>query len=765
VIDGELTSDVRAALQAAIDEGRLPGVLIDKVAQLGVAGSDGVSFVSEGGSLTATAPVAGGTTALTLVSGVDDGTQLWAPSTDDATGNHEVSIIAVSGDQAKDGPGRIATFQLPGAGSRIVYDNAAELVEVLGATPDGTGTTVYVVEPHGRSVFADHRLPFVPAAMVLDHNEDYPTSSRGEILTFAADGATASIDIGHYPFAWRLPGVLLGALTAAVVYLLARVLFRRREVAVLAGLFVLLDGMFFVQSRIAMNDVYTGAFILSAYLLFAWLWLEPRRRWAFWTLMPVVGLLLGLALASKWVAAYAIGALGILVLARSALGRLILIAGLIGLTGVLGWMALAVPPDSAATGNLLFALIMIGLTLGAVAVTVYHPIAWSAEETWLAVAGPAALGIIVFLGSVALGGPAGSSSVRSGDAAHAALAWSCRPRDVRRVQVAGRWDRPVAPTAPRRRATGSRRPARRGVAAARIRARPADRLAAGLPDRDPAGRVRDLVRPLGADREPPADRGRVAAGTHRPDPHRPYRRHVPVPQQPDGGPRRKLAVVGLAAQPQARLVLPGELRELDGGGDLRRRQHGHLVAGHPGHGVRRLAGVPTPEPAAGADPDRVPGPVGLVGPDRPGGVPVPLLHEPGVRDPGARLLRGRAVARRVAPHVVAGPDRGRGRADGPGDPVAAPDAALPTGERRGGQPGLGGVPGEPRQPCRHAVGGGDGHRCAGDDGGAGPAAARPRPAARRRAAALLGGPAAPGRHGRRRRGLLALSRSLPRRTR
>ena len=34
-----------------------------------------------------------------------------------------------------------------------------------------------------------------------------------------------------------------------------------------------------------------------------------------------MGVLLGLALASKWVAAYAIGALGILVLMRSALGR------------------------------------------------------------------------------------------------------------------------------------------------------------------------------------------------------------------------------------------------------------------------------------------------------------------------------------------------------------------------------------------------------------------------------------------------------------
>ena len=34
-----------------------------------------------------------------------------------------------------------------------------------------------------------------------------------------------------------------------------------------------------------------------------------RSRWAFWLAMPIIGVLLGLALASKWVAAYAIGAL------------------------------------------------------------------------------------------------------------------------------------------------------------------------------------------------------------------------------------------------------------------------------------------------------------------------------------------------------------------------------------------------------------------------------------------------------------------------
>ncbi|MEO5966038.1 MAG: phospholipid carrier-dependent glycosyltransferase, partial [Candidatus Limnocylindrales bacterium] len=403
VMDAILTTDVRDKVTKAIADGGLTGVAIDQVGMLAVAGADGVSLVSGSGVVANLVVLDGGATSVVLVTGVDDGSQLYATTTDTATGNPEVAVIAATGTRAKDGPDVDSTFRLPGAGSRIVYDSAAEMVEVLGLTPDGTGSTIYVVEPHGKSVFADHRLSFAPSAWVLDHNEKYPTDNRGAILAFSDSGTTASADIGHYHFSWRLPGVILGALTIAVLYLLGRILFRRREVAVLVGLFVLLDGMFFVQSRIAMNDVYTGFFILSAYLLFAWLWLERRRARAFWLLMPAIGVLLGLALASKWVAAYAIGALGILVLVRSALGRLILIAGLVGVTGVLGWMAMAVPANSQASGNLLFTMIMVALTLAAVVVTIYHPIAWSDDEVRLAVGGPAAIGILLALGSIAVG--------------------------------------------------------------------------------------------------------------------------------------------------------------------------------------------------------------------------------------------------------------------------------------------------------------------------------------------------------------------------
>ena len=402
-LDVPLTTDVRTNVNDAITAGTLPGVAITAVPVLAVAGTDGVTLVTTSGTIATVVDLAGGATGVALVSGVDDGTQMYATTTDESQGTPEVAVISLTGDDAKDGPSVRTRFELPGAGYRILYDVAAEMVEVLGERQDGGGMTIYVVEPHGKSVFADHELPFVPSAWVLDHNEDYPTLNRGAILAFAEDGATASVDISHYHFAWRLPGVIAGALTIGIVFLLARVLFRRREVAVLAGLFVLLDGMFFVQSRIAMNDVYTGLFILMAYLLFAWLWVERRRARAFWVLMPAIGVLLGLALASKWVAAYAIGALGILVLIRSALGRIILIAGLVVITGLLGWMAMAVPANSDASGNLLFPLIMVALTLAAVVITVYHPISWSDEEVRLAVGGPPLLGILLVLASIALG--------------------------------------------------------------------------------------------------------------------------------------------------------------------------------------------------------------------------------------------------------------------------------------------------------------------------------------------------------------------------
>jgi hypothetical protein len=323
--------------------------------------------------------------------------------------------------QAKDGP-RVATiigtgasatphqgttFPLPGGAAGLAFfDNAAKMLHVVGSVPGSVthDPTVYVIEPHANAVYADAKLPFAAQAIVMDDNADYPSTDRQQLLAFAPAGEIASVEVGQHAWAWRLPGVLAGVAMAGLLYLLARLLFRRRAVAVILAFLIVADGMLFAQSRIGMNDSYVGLGIVAAYTLFAALWLRPgggRRHWvAFWIGMPIVGLLLGFALASKWVAAYAIGGLGILILARSALGRLLLIAGLVLLTTVLGYVAISVPVN-----DYLFLIIMTALTLTAVVAVVQHPIAWTWEEERFAIGLPIVAGVAILLLGLARGAP------------------------------------------------------------------------------------------------------------------------------------------------------------------------------------------------------------------------------------------------------------------------------------------------------------------------------------------------------------------------
>jgi predicted membrane-bound dolichyl-phosphate-mannose-protein mannosyltransferase len=364
---------------------------------------DGVAYVStSSGIVLSTTRLDGGARGLAFVT-VDD-PKLYVTTggeTEEAPG--EVAVIQTGGEEAKDGPTLLRTLPLPGTGTRVAYDEASQMVHVLGATPDGTGSTVYVIETHADAVFADAELPIEPVAWALDVGKPYPSTDRQQLLVFDGDGTVATVELGQHAFAWRLPGVIAGTLMAAFVYVLARMLFRRREIAVLAGVLALADGMLFVQSRIGMNDAYVGLGIVAAYTLFAAIWTGAWRwRGAFWVAMPVIGIALGLALASKWVALYAIAGLVMLILVRSAVGRFLVIAGLIAGTGLLGHLALVVP-EGTGLGNLPFVAIMVGLTAVAVVVNVLHPLAWSDDELRFSVAAPAVLAGIVALGAIAIG--------------------------------------------------------------------------------------------------------------------------------------------------------------------------------------------------------------------------------------------------------------------------------------------------------------------------------------------------------------------------
>ena len=103
-------------------------------------------------------------------------------------------------------------------------------------------------------------------------------------------------------------------------------------------MFVTFDGMSYVMSRIGMNDIYVAVFIAAAYLSSGRSGQADGRaapggrcRWP--------GSLIGLAAATKWVGIYAMLGMWVLVFARSALGRFLLVALIAAIAVVMGFGA------------------------------------------------------------------------------------------------------------------------------------------------------------------------------------------------------------------------------------------------------------------------------------------------------------------------------------------------------------------------------------------------------------------------------------------
>ncbi|MGH7934355.1 MAG: phospholipid carrier-dependent glycosyltransferase [Candidatus Binataceae bacterium] len=103
---------------------------------------------------------------------------------------------------------------------------------------------------------------------------------------------------GDHSSSWRVGNAMLGTIMAGVTYLLGRRMFRSRLAATLAAAFVLCDGFFIVDSRIACIDIAYLTFAAIAYLfLFRFMQSDDpaeRRRTLLYT-----GIALGLCLGSK----------------------------------------------------------------------------------------------------------------------------------------------------------------------------------------------------------------------------------------------------------------------------------------------------------------------------------------------------------------------------------------------------------------------------------------------------------------------------------
>jgi hypothetical protein len=362
--DGSVALVQRDSVSIMRDEGVVtstPLVRGTSVLALTVDGEERI-FVTSASGLTSYAasdlsgvrssPIDGGAVAVAAVDWFD-GPRLYV------AGRDGVRVYNVKNESAT----LMAQITIPGA-TAILPNDASRMVHVVAPGPDGTGASLWTIEPNGNARFADvavgaDALTLGASGAALDASAERSDGGNEELLLAAPSGAMTQVSVGELAAGWRWPGVIAGALAAALLVLLARLLTERRDVAALVGVLALLDGAGFVQSRIGMNDAYLLALLLGGAAAFV-AWLQGRARGALsgGLLLLVAGLLLGGALASKWVALYGIFGLGIIWLARTAPGRLLVAGGLALLGAALLPPALAVADSSTRIPNLPFAVVL-----------------------------------------------------------------------------------------------------------------------------------------------------------------------------------------------------------------------------------------------------------------------------------------------------------------------------------------------------------------------------------------------------------------------
>jgi dolichyl-phosphate-mannose-protein mannosyltransferase len=101
---------------------------------------------------------------------------------------------------------------------------------------------------------------------------------------------------GDGALGWRYPGVLFGALAVVAVYFCGLALFAAQGPAIASALLAFFNQMLFVQSRIAMLDIFALTFGLFGIAAFVHGFRQPRPH--FW--FALAGLAFGLAAACKW---------------------------------------------------------------------------------------------------------------------------------------------------------------------------------------------------------------------------------------------------------------------------------------------------------------------------------------------------------------------------------------------------------------------------------------------------------------------------------
>lgn len=117
---------------------------------------------------------------------------------------------------------------------------------------------------------------------------------------------------GYESWAWRLAPALAGIALAPLFFLFARRVLPTERAALLASVLLLSDGVYLVQSRIAMTNIFAVLFQLGAALFIVRA--APQEKLP-WRDMLAAGVCLGLALSTRWTSLWATAFLGCTLLA------------------------------------------------------------------------------------------------------------------------------------------------------------------------------------------------------------------------------------------------------------------------------------------------------------------------------------------------------------------------------------------------------------------------------------------------------------------
>ena len=122
-------------------------------------------------------------------------------------------------------------------------------------------------------------------------------------------------DLGFTPFGWRWLGSIFGTMLIPLMYLLALRLWPNRLFALAAATLTCFDGMFFIQSRIGMIDIFPIFFIVLAYYVFQ-VHIQSRTPRSSVVTLLLTGVVIGLAIAAKWIALAALASMFLILLVR-----------------------------------------------------------------------------------------------------------------------------------------------------------------------------------------------------------------------------------------------------------------------------------------------------------------------------------------------------------------------------------------------------------------------------------------------------------------